>query len=68
MKYAICILTLTLLLLSLSFNVFMVSNYQANCSNIDSRWKADILYKMGHRSLDWDWDGIACENLQYNEE
>ena len=46
----------------------MISNYQADCSNIDSRWKADILYKMGHRSLDWDGDGIACENLPYNQE
>ena len=68
MRYAICILTLTLLLLSLSFNVFMVSNYQSDCSNIDSRWKADVLYKMWHRSLDWDGDGIACENLPYNQE
>lgn len=46
----------------------MISNYQSDCSNIDSRWKADILYKMWHRSLDWDWDGIACENLPYNQE
>lgn len=66
MKYAICILTLTLLLLSFSFNVFMVSNYQANCSNIDSRWKADMLYKLWHKGLDGDWDWIPCENLPYN--
>ena len=46
----------------------MISNYQSNCDNIDSRWKADILYKMGHKSLDWDWDWIACENLPYNHE
>ena len=46
----------------------MISNYQSDCSNIDSRWKADILYKMWHRSLDWDWDWIACENLPYNQE
>ena len=45
----------------------MVANYQSNCENIDSRWKADILYKMWHRSLDWDWDWIACENLPYNK-
>lgn len=45
----------------------MVANYQSNCENIDSRWKADVLYKLWHKSLDWDWDWIACENLPYNE-
>ena len=58
---------IALLLLSISFNIFMVANYQATCENIDSRRKADVLYKLWHRSLDWDWDGIACENLPYNE-
>ena len=61
-------LILAILILSISFNVFMVANFQANCSNIDSRRKADVLYKLWHRSLDWDWDWIACENLPYNEE
>lgn len=56
-----------ILTFSISFNIFMVANFQANCSNIDSRWKADLLYKLWHRSLDWDWDWIACENLPYNE-
>ena len=68
MKYILTILTLTILLLSVCFNVFMVSNYQANCSNIDSRWKADILYKLGHKGLDSDSDGIPCENLPYNQD
>lgn len=59
---------IAILVLSISFNIFMVANYQTTCENIDTRRKADVLYKLGHRSLDWDWDGIACENLQYNEE
>lgn len=61
-------LIITILLLSISFNIFMVANYQTTCENIDTRWKADILYKLWHRSLDWDWDWIACENLPYNEQ
>lgn len=67
-KYIINLIILPILRISICLNVFMISNYQSDCSNIDSRWKADVLYKMGHRSLDWDWDGIACENLPYNQE
>lgn len=37
-----------------------------SCENIDSRMKANILYAMGHRHLDWDKDWIPCENLPYN--
>ena len=54
-------------MLSIVFNIFMLANYQSTCENIDTRRKADILYKLWHRSLDWDWDWIACENLQSNE-
>lgn len=67
MRYVISIIILTLLWVSISFNIFMVSNFQANCSNIDSRWKADTLYKLGHKGLDGDWDWIPCENLPYNK-
>lgn len=59
---------IAILVLSISFNIFMVANYQTTCENIDTKRKADVLYKLGHRHLDWDWDGIACENLPYNEE
>lgn len=68
LKYLANLLILAILRVSICLNVFMISNYQSDCSNIDSRWKADVLYKMWHRSLDWDWDGIACENLPYNQE
>ena len=67
-KYIINLILLPILWISVCLNVFMISNYQANCSNIDSRWKADVLYKMWHKNLDWDWDWIACENLPYNQE
>ena len=67
MKIAINGVVATILILSIVFNVFMLANYQSTCENIDTRWKADVLYKLWHRSLDWDWDWIACENLPYNE-
>jgi hypothetical protein len=67
-KYIINLIIIPILRISICLNVFMISNYQSDCSNIDSRWKADVLYKMWHRSLDWDWDWIACENLPYNQE
>jgi len=68
MKTIINSLIIAILLLSISFNIFMVTNYQTTCENIDTRRKADVLYKLWHKSLDWDWDGIACEDLPYNEE
>jgi hypothetical protein len=37
-------------------NIFLWSNNEVNCDNIDSRWKADVLYAMGHRNLDGDKD------------
>ena len=67
-RYIINLIIIPILRISICLNVFMIANYQSNCDNIDSRWKADILYKMWHRSLDWDWDWIACENLPYNQE
>lgn len=67
-KYIINLIILPILRVSICLNVFMIANYQSDCSNIDSRWKADVLYKMWHKSLDWDWDWISCENLPYNQE
>lgn len=57
---------ISLLMMSVSLNLFQYSNTEVVCKNIDSRWKADMLYKMGHHKLDWDKDGIPCENLPYN--
>ncbi len=67
MKEIINSIIIAILILSISFNIFMLANYQSTCENIDARWKADMLYKLWHRSLDWDWDWIACENLPYNK-
>ena len=67
-RYIINLIIIPILRISICLNVFMISNYQSDCGNIDSRWKADVLYKMWHRSLDWDGDWIACENLPYNQE
>lgn len=67
LKAIINSIIIAILVLSISFNIFMVANYQTTCENIDTRRKADVLYKLWHRSLDWDWDGIACENLPYNK-
>lgn len=68
LKTIINSIIIAILVLSISFNIFMVANYQSTCENIDTRRKADVLYKLWHKSLDWDWDWIACENLPYNEE
>lgn len=59
---------ISLLTLSLSFNLLQFSNTEITCKNIDSRRKADMLYKMGHTKLDGDHDGIPCENLPYNHD
>ena len=67
MKKLINILIASILALSMSLNLFLWSNNEASCSNIDARWKANVLYFMGHRGLDGDNDGIPCENLPYNE-
>lgn len=67
MKSLINMIILWILAVSLSMNIFLWSNNEVNCDNIDSRWKADVLYAMGHRNLDGDKDWVACENLPYND-
>jgi hypothetical protein len=59
---------LSLLTLSISLNLFQYSSTEVVCRNIDSRWKADLLYKMGHNRLDGDKDWIPCENLSLNHD
>ena len=58
---------ISMLSLSLSFNLFQYSNTEVTCKKIDKRWKADLLYKMGHSKLDGDKDWIPCENLPLNQ-
>lgn len=67
MKTILNIILSSLLFLSLSLNMFLRANQEVNCDNIDARWKADLLYSMWHRNLDWDKDWVACENLPYNQ-
>jgi hypothetical protein len=68
MKKILIYLLGSLLLLSISLNLFQYSSTEIICKNIDSRWKADLLYKMGHNRLDGDKDWIPCENLPYNHD
>lgn len=67
MKKITNLLIASILAISLALNLFLWSNNEVNCSNIDSRWKADLLYYMWHRGLDWNKNGIPCENLPYNQ-
>jgi len=66
MKKTIIFMLISMLSLSLSFNLFQYSNTEVTCKKIDKRWKADLLYKMGHNRLDGDKDWVPCENLPYN--
>ena len=68
MTKRIIYILISILTLSLSFNLLQFSNTEITCKNIDSRWKADMLYKMGHTKLDGDHDWIPCENLPYNHD
>ena len=56
MTKRIIYILISMLTLSLSFNLLQFSNTEITCKNIDSRWKADMLYKMGHTKLDGDHD------------
>lgn len=67
MKKRIFLLWL-LLSLSVFLNIFQRRNQAVKCENIDSYWKAELLYKLGHKSLDWDNDWIPCEDLFFKGE
>lgn len=59
------IATLALLLAcSVCLNLFQRRNQAVTCDNITDGRKAELLYKLGHKHLDADGDGIPCENLQ----
>jgi len=57
---------LMLLLWSIALNLFQRRNQAVTCENIDAQWKVDLLYKLGHKHLDADNDGIPCEDNIYN--
>lgn len=66
MKKLLLIVLLFILSMSISLNLFQWRNQAVKCENLDAYRKADLLYKLGHKSLDWDKDGIPCENLYPN--
>ena len=54
---------LFILSLSICLNLFQWRNQAVKCENIDKQRKAELLYTLGHKGLDWDKDWIPCENL-----
>ena len=54
---------LFILSISICLNLFQWRNQAVKCENLDSYRKAELLYHLWHKSLDWDKDGIPCENL-----
>lgn len=56
-------LLLFLLSLSICLNLFQRENQAVTCDNIDAKRKADVLFFLGHKSLDGDKDGIPCDFL-----
>lgn len=65
-KIIIALLVFTLSL-SICLNLFQRQNQAVSCSNIDSYWKAELLYKLGHKHLDGNRNGIPCEYLYFNK-
>lgn len=57
-------LLLFLFSLSICLNLFQWQNAAVKCENIDKQRKANLLYHLGHKSLDADKDGIPCEILE----
>lgn len=51
------------LLISLSLNLFQWRNQAVTCENINTSRKAELLYTLGHKHLDWNKNWIPCENL-----
>lgn len=63
MKKIIRALLLMLLTMSICLNAFQRRNQAVTCENISSQWRAELLYKLGHKHLDWNKNWIPCENL-----
>lgn len=62
MKKLIALLVF-LLSLSICLNLFQWRNQAVVCSNIDKYWKAELLYKLWHKHLDWNKNWVPCEFL-----
>ena len=59
-------LLLLILSISICLNLFQWRNQAVKCENLDSYWKAELLYRLWHKSLDGDKDWIPCEHLSPN--
>lgn len=57
---------LFILSISICLNLFQWRNQAVKCENLDSYRKAELLYRLWHKSLDGDKDWIPCENLHPN--
>lgn len=56
-----------ILAVSICLNLFQWRNQAVSCYNLDNYWKAELLYKLWHKHLDWNKNGIPCENLYPNQ-
>ena len=65
MRNIIIAVLLLALLLSINLNLFQWRNEAVTCEHLDKQWKAELLFKLGHKHLDKDKNGIPCENLLY---
>lgn len=63
MNRMIILILCFLLSLSIALNLFQRQNQAVVCSNIDKERKAELLYKLWHKHLDWNKNWIPCEYL-----
>lgn len=63
MKKIMRALLIMLLCMSIWLNAFQRRNQAVTCESISSQWRAELLYNLGHKHLDWNKNWIPCENL-----
>ena len=55
-----------ILSISINLNLFQRRNQAITCENIDKERKAEVLFFLGHKHLDRNWNWKPCENLFHN--
>ena len=63
MNRIIIAILLFILSLSICLNLFQWQNQAITCPNIDTKRKAELLYTLGHKHLDWNKNWVPCEYL-----
>lgn len=63
MNKCIIVVLCFMLSMSIALNLFQRRNQAVVCSNIDKERKAELLYKLWHKHLDWNKNWIPCEYL-----